>query len=160
MSLIFFLLFHFLKPTTKAVPVVKFDYVERLLQNKSDTTLVINFWATWCVPCVHELPAFDSVSDYFSNQKVSVILVSLDFISQYESRLKPFVEKNKIEQEVVLLNEPDYDTWINKVDPVWSGAIPATLILNGSNNYKKVYETEFTFHSLKEEVQKCIKTKP
>ena len=160
MSLIFFLLFHLLRPAPKAVPVVKFDYVDRLLQNKSDTTLVVNFWATWCVPCVHELPAFDSVSDYFSNQKVKVILVSLDFISQYESRLKPFVVKNNIKQEVVLLNEPDYDTWINKVDPVWSGAIPTTLILNGSKNYKKVYETEFTFHSLKEEVQKCLKTKP
>jgi thiol-disulfide isomerase/thioredoxin len=155
MASIFFLLIYLLGGGgERHVRIEKINHLERLLQNKSDTTFVINFWATWCKPCVEELPVFDSVLRYYPTEKVSLILVSLDFKSQYSTRLIPFINKNNPLPEVFLLDEPDYNTWIEKVDKSWSGAIPATLIFNGQtgrryffkkiNKYKsKVFMVKF-----------------
>ncbi len=123
------------------VPVIKLPELQKLLNSKSDTTYVVNFWATWCKPCVAELPHFEKLNAESKDKKIKVILVSLDFKRDLNSRLKPFVEKNNLKSTVVLLDEPDYNSWIDKIDASWSGAIPATLVIK--NNRKKFYEREF-----------------
>ena len=105
-------------------------------------TLVINFWATWCGPCVKELPYFEEISKAYNQNEVEVILVSLDFPQHYESKLKPFIIKHNIKSRVIALNDPDSNSWIPKVDENWTGSIPATLIL--SNSKYKFYEQTFT----------------
>jgi thiol-disulfide isomerase/thioredoxin len=65
-------------------------------QNKSDTTYVINFWATWCKPCVEEIPHFEKLYATYKNQKVKVIMVSCDFKKQLETRVIPFVQNKKM----------------------------------------------------------------
>lgn len=135
------------------VDVVKFPFVESLLNNKSDTTYVINFWATWCKPCIKELPCLEKINSLYAEKKIKVILVSLDFKRQLETNLIPFIQKNNIQSKVVLLNEPDYNSWIDKVDKSWGGAIPATIIVSKHGTDKKFYEKDFTF----EELEKIIK---
>ena len=111
------------------VRVVKFNTIDSLLHNNTDTTLAINFWATWCKPCVTELPYFEELNQKHSSKKIKIILVSLDFKRELGTRVKPFVTKNNISSQVLLLDEPDYNSWIDKVDSTWSGAIPATIII-------------------------------
>lgn len=123
-----------------------FDGFEPLLHKEDDTLRIINFWATWCKPCVKELPAFTRIAHEFSGKKVKVIFVSLDFPRQMERKLIPFVEERKLEN-VILLDDPKSNTWIPKVDESWSGAIPATLIYKkGKRNF---YESGFDYFSLK-----------
>jgi thiol-disulfide isomerase/thioredoxin len=98
--------------------------------NKSDSTLVINFWATWCKPCVQELPAFDSLAK--ANPKVKILLVSLDFKEDIEKKVNPFLKKKGITSECVLLDEINGNDFVNAISPKWSGAIPATLLKNGA----------------------------
>lgn len=121
----------------------RFDDMEAaIMTNLSpDTTYVINFWATWCGPCVKELPYFEELNALYDGQPFKMILVSLDDPKQLESKVIPFLTKNKIESKVVLLADGKANSWIDKVDPSWSGAIPITLILRG--NQKKFYEQEF-----------------
>ncbi len=107
---------------------MKFDHLEALFHQDNDTTYIINFWATWCMPCVKELPHFEELNEKYSQEKVRMILVSLDFADQLNSRLAPFVEKKGIDSEVILLDDPDANSWIPKVDRNWSGALPATYI--------------------------------
>jgi thiol-disulfide isomerase/thioredoxin len=133
--------------------VIKWPELERQLNIKSDTTYVINFWATWCKPCIKELPHFDNLEKTFEGKKIKVLLVSLDFKRQLETTLRPYLEKNGVVSEVVLIDEPDYNSWIDKVDPSWSGAIPATLILNNRTGVRNFYEQEFT----SEELYKTVK---
>lgn len=109
-------------------------------------TLVINFWATWCGPCVKELPYFEEISKTYSQNDVEVVLVSLDFPQHYESKLKPFIKKYDIKSRVIALNDPDSNNWIPKVNDNWTGSIPATLII--SNSKYKFYEQTFTKESL------------
>lgn len=111
------------------VPVyTTFSGLEPLFQKNNDTTYVINFWATWCKPCVKELPYFENLNQTHQNEKVKVVLVSLDFPRDLEKKLLPFLEKRELHSDVVVLLDADYNSWIDKVDPEWGGAIPATLI--------------------------------
>ncbi len=112
----------------------KFNDIETIFRFKNDTTYVINFWATWCKPCIKELPYFEKVDSLYKDEKVKVILVSLDFPEKIESQLIPFVADNQIQSEVVVLLDGKYNNWIDKVSPEWTGAIPATYIYRGQKN--------------------------
>jgi thiol-disulfide isomerase/thioredoxin len=114
-----------------------------------DTIYVINFWATWCKPCVQELPAFDSLNYQSRSTKVKVLLVSLDFSEDIEKKVKPFLLKAGIETECVLLDEINGNDFVEKISPLWSGAIPATLIKSGKQEVfieKKLSLSELKAH--------------
>lgn len=137
--------------TTSLVPVYDFDSFEPLLYKNDDKTYVVNFWATWCKPCVKELPYFEEIAEKYKNQNVVVLLVSLDFSEKLESHVIPFIEKHNIKSKVVLLDDVNSNRWIPKVSENWSGAIPATLIYNSNN--RKFYEGAFTYEQLETELK-------
>jgi thiol-disulfide isomerase/thioredoxin len=139
-----------------AQDVVRFDTVEKLLHASNDTTYVINFWATWCSPCVEELPHFESLRSRYVNEKLRIVLVSLDFKSQLNSKVKPFIEKKGLRSTVWLLDETDANSYIDKVSPEWSGAIPATLIVNHRRNVRSFYEKQMTLEELVSMVEPLI----
>ena len=136
--LISFLFLSFVVRTQTVSHVYKINELVNRINNK-DTTYVINFWATWCKPCVAELPSFDSLSK-ISN--VKILLVSLDFKEDIEKKVNPFLAKNKITMECVVLDEINGNDFIDKIDKSWSGAIPATLFKRNCNRYfveKKIH---------------------
>lgn len=138
--------------TDGGVLIRDFRGLEDYLKTREEKVLVVNFWATWCKPCVEELPHFEALEDRYADQGVKVVLVSLDFPNKAEEQLLPFIDRNNVKSQVVLLNDPKQNTWIPKVDPEWSGAIPATLIIQGVN--RRFYEKSFNF----EELEGVVKT--
>ena len=136
--------------------IATFDYegITPLLHKNNDTTYVVNFWATWCKPCVKELPAFEQLGETYQGDKVKVLLVSLDFPDQVEKRVLPFIEKQALKSHVVLLDDPDANSWIPKIAEEWSGAIPATIIYKGSD--RKFYERSFTYEELESELKTIL----
>lgn len=138
------------------VEIIRKSQLDALMSpsNVNDTSYVINFWATWCKPCVKELPYFEKLNRKYEDKKVRVILISLDFKRNLDSHLISFIRKNNIQSEVVLLDEPDYNSWINDVSSEWSGAIPATAFIKGSSGIKNFHEKEFTYDELVTELKK------
>ncbi len=129
------------------IPILNFKQLnEQYLNRDTDTLYIINFWATWCGPCVKELPYFEQITEKYKTQKVKVILVSLDFAKNYETTLLPFMQKRKLKSEVILLDDPASNQWIDQVDATWSGSIPATIIY--TKNSRKFYEQSFNFEEL------------
>lgn len=126
--------------------ILNFGQLEPALHWKNDTVYLVNFWATWCAPCVKELPAIQAVEKKYANKKFKVILVSLDVPSQLDSRLIPFIRSRKITSEVVLLDDPDQNAWIDKVDKNWSGEIPFTVIYG--KGFRDSYAQPFSFQTL------------
>lgn len=112
---------------------------EKAILKDESTIYIVNFWATWCAPCVKELPSFEKL--HLENKNVKVILVSLDSKKDLNSKLLPFINRKKITAEVVQLTDKDYNSWLPKVDNDWSGSIPATWLVQG--NRKLFVEKEF-----------------
>jgi thiol-disulfide isomerase/thioredoxin len=146
-----------LTAAAQKVTVVKYNDLEKLRQLPHDTLYVVNFWATWCKPCIKELPYFEAVNKQYKDQPVRVVLVSMDAPQDLEKRVHPFVQKRALQSRLLLLDESDPNSWIDRLEPKWSGAIPATMLFN---NKRKQYE--FVERELSEdELQKLIvKYKP
>ncbi|QWX85004.1 redoxin domain-containing protein [Cellulophaga sp. HaHaR_3_176] len=140
----------------KTIPILNFSSLEPLLHTKSDKIYIVNFWAMWCAPCIKELPVFQEYEK--NNPNVEVLLVSLDFPEDVDTKLKPFLKKKGITSNVVLLDDPDANSWIDKVNPKWSGAIPFTIIFNNEN--RSYHERPFNdIQDLENEINKTIKNK-
>lgn len=139
---------------TLQVPEMNFSQFEPYLNKSNDTVYIINFWATWCKPCIKEMPDFERINDDYRNEKVKVILVSLDFPDKHDGSLIPFLKEHNIKSEVIHLTDTDANTWIDKVSPFWSGAIPATVIYK--NTSREFYEKILTYDDLKKIVESKI----
>jgi thiol-disulfide isomerase/thioredoxin len=143
-TLIFFLLYN--KTNAQHIQIVKFDGLKQRIFNQSDTTYVVNFFASWCAPCLKEIPAFLQLIDSTQNTKTKVLFVSVDFKTDAEKNLEPILNKYHL-PPIYLLDEPNGNVWINDIDNNWSGAIPATLIVK-KNRKRKFIVTSLTYPKL------------
>lgn len=124
------------------------DFDKRIASGK-DTTFVINFWATWCAPCVEELPLFEKLQVENKSAPIKVILISVDSKAKMQTLVAPFVTRNNLKSEVFIFEEPDQQKFIDHVSKDWSGAVPATLVVNSAKSLRKLYEKEFNYEELK-----------
>lgn len=135
---------------TNEVKLISFQQFEEMASLKRDRLMIFNFWATWCAPCVKEMPAFEKVND--ANSDVELIFISLDDGRKPE-RVNSFIEKRKVKAPVYLLNDVDFNSWIDKVNKNWSGAIPATLFVR-SDGERVFHEGELSEQELKDLITK------
>lgn len=98
------------------------------------------------MPCVEEIPEFIKLEQELHDKKFKMILVSLDFPKHIQSRVIPFLKKNYMTTEVVLLDD-DANIWINKVNPDWDGDLPATQFIK--NNKKSFFDEQLSYEELK-----------
>lgn len=140
-----------LKNGDLSLPVYTFETFSQGLESDNDTLYVFNFWATWCRPCVAELPHFEAINDSLKGQKIKIILVSLDSRKKAETELIPFIQRKQLQNQVILLNAPDFNSWIDKISPEWSGSIPATLMVRKGK--RAFYEQDFEFGHLKNQIE-------
>jgi thiol-disulfide isomerase/thioredoxin len=141
-------------PQDNKVRILNFTEFEPYMHQQNDTVYIVNFWATWCGPCRRELPAMEKIHNIYSNKKVRVLLISLDFPAQIDRSLIPYLKNNNISAEVLLLDDPNSNAWINKVDTSWNGSLPATLVYKGNNN--QFFEKELNYEFLTEMVSKYL----
>jgi len=132
------------------VSIFDFESFKSYLHRSDNKIHVINFWATWCKPCVAELPAFEALGAKHS--EIEITLVSLDFLKAIESSLIPFIIKNELQSNVIVMHDPDGNSWIPQIDENWSGAIPATIIYK--NDQREFYEKSFSLEELEQELIK------
>ena len=120
----------------------KIEDVVKSFSAKNDTVYVVSFWATFCKPCNEEIPDFIRLVDKYKSQKVKLLLVSLDLPSYLPVKLPAFIKKYKYNTNHVWLNETNADRFCPMIDEKWSGAIPATIIVNNKTGYKKFVEDQ------------------
>ena len=127
-----------------------------MLADSSDSLTVINIWASWCKPCVKEIPGFEATRLKLKGKPIRFWYISLDFADDQKTRLNPFIKAKMKGASVFLLDETNYDKWLDKVDPNWQGAIPVTLFVNNSKKIKKFEDKELTELQLNEIISSLL----
>jgi thiol-disulfide isomerase/thioredoxin len=125
----------------KQAETIKLGKLQELINAPTNHIKVINFWATWCAPCVKEMPLFEKFGQ--EREDVEVIFVSMDLdLDPNPEKVYRFVTRKKLQSKVVILDEKDPNSWIDKIDKNWSGALPATIVINGKTGKRKFVEKE------------------
>ncbi len=126
---------------SQSTDVIRLDQLQVELKAEKDKIQVINFWATWCAPCIKELPLFEKL--HAERKDVRVRLVSLDLdLDPNVDKVRSFSARKRLQSEVVILNEKDPNSWIDRIDKSWSGALPATLVINNKTGKRTFVEGE------------------
>jgi thiol-disulfide isomerase/thioredoxin len=141
----------------REIPQVKIEAIEKIIAT-SDTPMVINFWATFCAPCIKEMPYLSSITDSVNKiTPVKLLFVSLDLKESYPDKITRFLQRKKIANDCVWLNETNADHFCPKIDVKWSGAIPATLFVNNKTGYRKFLEQEISPAEYRQELALLLK---
>lgn len=125
--------------------IISFNEFEEITNKSSDKLRIYNFWATWCAPCVKEMPDFEKVN--MADPELELVFISMDDGRKPE-RVTAFMDKKNIKAPVLLLDDVDFNSWIDKVSENWSGAIPATLFIQPDGN-KHFHEGQLNEEELK-----------
>ncbi|HRY99311.1 MAG TPA: TlpA disulfide reductase family protein [Bacteroidales bacterium] len=132
------------------IKVVDFEGFKKELEAQDDTVRIINFWATWCLPCLKELPDFERTARERAGNRVAFIFVSLDNAEQLDTRVIPFLREREAPARHFLLDDPGANRWIPLVSGEWSGAIPATLIYRSGK--RKFHEGMMSYDELNAQI--------
>ncbi|WP_276502703.1 TlpA disulfide reductase family protein [Terrimonas pollutisoli] len=155
-TIIFSALFITLPVFGQQAKKIKITDLEKIIA-ESKTPLVINFWATYCKPCIEEMPYFLALEKEYKKDNLQLLLVSLDMEDDYPSKVDAFLQKRKITSVSAWLDETNADYFCPKIDASWSGALPATLFVNNNDRYKKFVEDSFSKEKLKKEIEAMLK---
>jgi thiol-disulfide isomerase/thioredoxin len=129
------------------IRTISVSQLQKRISN-TDTVYVVNFWATWCGSCVKELPNFDRLQRDYKGQPLVVMLISMDSPSRLESAVIPFVNNHQLTTGYYIASRKNDQELINDIDKDWSGALPATLVVNTKKKIRKFYEKDFTYDEL------------
>lgn len=127
--------------SAQSIEQVNLKDLNQQINKKSDKIQVINFWATWCAPCIKEMPLFEKLNS--ENKQVEVTLVSMDYdLDPNPEKVHRFVSRKGLKSKVLILMESNPNNWIDKIDKNWTGALPVTLIINSQNGKRKLVQKE------------------
>ena len=140
---------------SQTISKIKITDLNKLIK-ESDSVLIINFWATFCKPCVEEIPDLIKLSKQYKKEKVTLYLVSLDLEDYYPQKIKKFVAQKKYAANIAWLNESNADYFCPIIDSTWSGAIPATLFVNNKTGYRRFYEKKLTAVEIEKGIKEAL----
>lgn len=142
----------------QSIPVWKLKDLQTAVDQPA-SPVIINFWATFCKPCIAELPHFQKLANKYKSTGVRLIPVSLDLKEAYPSKIAALTKKLGLVASVVWLDEANADAFCPVVDSSWSGVIPATLFLNPRTGYRRFYEEELSAEAVEKEIKAMLKPK-
>jgi thiol-disulfide isomerase/thioredoxin len=154
-GLIFCLNISFL--SAQEIKKVKITDLEKTIA-ESKTPLIVNFWASWCKPCLEEIPYFMEEVNLHKKDSLQFLLVSLDMADAYPLKIRKAIKERKITFTVQWLDETDADYFCPKIDPKWSGAIPATLFVNNKTGFHQFFEGQVSHDDLKKDITATLET--
>jgi thiol-disulfide isomerase/thioredoxin len=141
--------------SAQEIEKIKIDDLKSYIE-KSNHPLIVNFWATYCVPCIQEIPYFQSEVQKYKNDNVELILVSLDLPDQYPSKIWTFIKKKNFTAHVLWLNESNADYFCPKIDKQWTGGIPSSLFINNKTRFYRFFERQLTAPQVEENIKALV----
>jgi thiol-disulfide isomerase/thioredoxin len=138
------------------IPKWKLQDMKDAISNAEQPT-IFNFWATFCKPCLEEMPYFQELTKKYEKDGVKLVLVSLDMSDAYPKKIQSVASKFKITNQITFLDETNADLFCPAVDPSWSGSIPASLFINNKTGYRKFFEDQLSKETLEKQIREMIR---
>jgi thiol-disulfide isomerase/thioredoxin len=129
------------------VSEITIDELNDIIKTREGKVLLINIWATWCVPCKEEFPDLIKIADKYGEQ-IELIGISIDFTDEVESKIIPFLSELQPNFDNYVNIENDAEKFINNLNPKWSGAIPASFFYDSDGKQFLFYEGKMTFKEI------------
>ncbi|MES2520295.1 MAG: redoxin domain-containing protein [Bacteroidota bacterium] len=120
--------------------------IKKLLKNDSGKLRLVNVWATWCGPCVAEIPDFLNINRMYRNRDFELITISADKPDKKDKALAT-LKRLQASSKNYIFNSDDVYKLIELIDPKWQGALPYTLLIEP--NGKVVYQKQGAINPLK-----------
>lgn len=136
-----------------SIPIIHLEELKNRYTQANDTTYIINFFATWCGPCIREMPVLNAFYEKNKDTKMQLIIVSLDQVG-YAKKVAQKLSKLKVKAPTYLLQTNGSFDWLPSVDVRWQGSIPATLIIQNNKKVKALLETPLEEGQLEMYLQK------
>jgi thiol-disulfide isomerase/thioredoxin len=160
MKSVLIIIFLFFAATISAQEIkrIKVTDLEKTIK-ESKTPLIVNFWATFCVPCIEEIPYFQELAQQYKSKDVSLVFVSLDLREAYPSKIIAMAKRLNLIFPVAWLDETNADYFCPKIDTSWTGGMPSSLFVNNTTGYHKFYEDQVSREKLEKEIENMLKPK-
>jgi len=129
---------------------------KQLISENRGKVLVINVWATWCVPCVEEMPDLVKLTDSYESENVQFLGISIDYPKEIQSKILPFIKKNEINFSIYVNDFKNDEALINFLNKEWSGAIPATFIYDKAGIQKEFLLGKHSFDDFKNAIEQVL----
>jgi thiol-disulfide isomerase/thioredoxin len=143
------------KPVGNNVQLLDMEGLQKIISERNGKPLLINFWATWCVPCREE---FSDLVKFYSDfkDKVDLIAISVDYPKESETKIKPFLDKMNPEFNTYVYSERDQESLINMISKDWSGALPATFVYDTGGKQVSFHDGKMSYEEFRNSVSKLI----
>ncbi len=123
--------------------------LKQLVTRRNGKILFLNIWATWCAPCVEEFPDLIKLAKSYPESEVEVIGISADYPDEVESKILPFMRKHNVPFRIYVAKFDHQEEFINSVNPSWSGALPASLVIDARGKQRYFSVGAGTFEKFK-----------
>jgi thiol-disulfide isomerase/thioredoxin len=130
--------------------------LQKLVTNLPGKVVLVNFWATWCEPCVEEFPDLMKLAREYRPRGLEIIFVSIDDPEEINAKVLPFLQAQNVSFQTYIKQAKDDEAFINAIDPNWSGAIPATFIYDANGMLVKRLVAQQNYETFAEAVQPLL----
>jgi thiol-disulfide isomerase/thioredoxin len=121
----------------REVTLITASQFRQILDHHKGKVVLVNLWATWCIPCIREMPDLSKLQTDFGDKGLKVIGISLDEAEDLHTRVKPFFEKRSVSFVSYLQSEPDPQQVVGVLDENWEGVLPTTYLIDRSGKVKQ-----------------------
>jgi len=148
--------FKIMEDTSRFMTLTDFEEFEAVLATEKGNVLLVNIWATWCKPCVHEMPGLEKLHQNYQGKGVKVVTLSLDEVAKADSLVVPYWDSMHFSMDNYLIATPDQGSFVNKIDPLWIGLLPTSFIFNPEGKKIETVTGALSYNSFEKKVLKVL----
>ena len=137
-------------------PISKTDDIKSIMDANKGKVVLLNFWATWCKPCVKEFPDLVKLQNNYKDKGFVLVFISADMPEEIKSKVTPFLNQEKVDFTTYYIGSDKPEDIINYVDKDWQGAIPSTYIYDKEGNVKTSILGTKSYEQFESEITKYL----
>ncbi|MBT4318253.1 MAG: TlpA family protein disulfide reductase [Candidatus Marinimicrobia bacterium] len=133
------------------------DINNQIKKHKGSKAVLINFWATYCVPCIEEFPMIVDLSKKYSEKGMQIYFVSADWLDRKKD-VRDFLLEKDVKGLSFIKEEGNDNNFINEISREWSGALPFTIVYDKNGNLSDYWEMKKNKDRFESAIIKAIKS--